>query len=232
MAKTRSTSPSAALLPRGPRLAVAIRLTHATEIARFLIWTGKSAIPNPNALAGVIVFICSIHPGGCALGSGALKRFLRSRTTSRVPTTALMTRWIVEAASPAAVAPAKRVSPAIPIAADSEVPEAEGQNGELREKVAHGDFLRLSILPQGCLVMRHPTLSVLWQGVHAYEWKPQATYAVEDPMEVGLVYYLPRYNGLSIFYVYLHTFEGLSKPLGEFALHHYSVEHSSTPVGP
>ena len=51
-------------------------------------------------------------------------------------------------------------------------------------------------------------------------------------MEVRLVYYLPRYNGLSIFYLYLHTFEGLSKPLGEFTLHHYSVELPSTPVGP
>ena len=77
-----------------------------------------------------------------------------------------------------------------------------------------------------------PTLGILWQGLHAYELEPQTAYAVEDPMEVGLVYYLPRYSRLSAFCLHLHTFKGLSKPLGEFAPHHYSVEHPGTSAGP
>src|SRR5215203_25795 len=97
IAKTTSTSPSATALPRGPRLAAAIRLTHATKIARFLIWTGKSTIPTPNALGGDMEPIDSIHIGGCASGSGALSRLLRPSTTSRPPTIALMTRPMVEA---------------------------------------------------------------------------------------------------------------------------------------
>src|SRR5215211_4311208 len=112
--KTTSTSPSATALPRGPRLAAAIRLTHATKIARFLIWTGKSTIPTPNALGGDMEPIDSIHIGGCASGSGALSRLLRPSTTSRPPTIALMTRPMVEAP---VTAPPKRVSPTIPIAA-------------------------------------------------------------------------------------------------------------------
>src|SRR3712207_1649039 len=114
IAKTKSTSPSATALPRGLRLAAAIRLTHATKIARFLIWTGKSAMPNPNALDGDMELIDSIHLGGWASGSGALSRLLRPRTTSSPPTIALMTRPIVEAALSA---PPKRVNPTIPIAA-------------------------------------------------------------------------------------------------------------------
>jgi len=53
MGKTTSTSLSATALLRGLRLAAAIRLTYATGIVRFLIRTGKSAIPNPNALGGM-----------------------------------------------------------------------------------------------------------------------------------------------------------------------------------
>jgi hypothetical protein len=87
---------------------------HATKIARFLIWSGKSAIPNPNALAGDMELIDSIHLGGCASGSGALRRLLRPSTMSKPPTITLMTRPIVEAALSA---PPKRVRPATPIAA-------------------------------------------------------------------------------------------------------------------
>src|SRR5215212_2044265 len=114
IAKTTSTNPSTTALPRELRLAAAIRLTQATKIARFLIWTGKSAIPTPNALGGDMEPIDSIHLGGCASGSGAWSRFLRPRTTSRPPSIALMTRPIVEAP---VSAPPKRVSPTIPIAA-------------------------------------------------------------------------------------------------------------------
>src|SRR5215216_4768902 len=114
MAKTKSTTPSATTLLRGLRLAAATRLTHATKIARFLIWSGKSAIPNANALGGDMELIDSIHLGGCASGSAAWSRLLRPRTTSRPPTVTLMIRPVVEAAlSP----PPKRVSPTIPIAA-------------------------------------------------------------------------------------------------------------------
>src|SRR5215217_7023599 len=114
IAKTKSTTPSATALLRGLRLAAATRLTHATKIARFLIWSGKSAIPNANALGGDMELIDSIHLGGCASGSAAWSRLLRPRTTSRPPTVTLMIRPVVEAAlSP----PPKRVSPTIPIAA-------------------------------------------------------------------------------------------------------------------
>jgi hypothetical protein len=116
IAKTTSTSPSATALPRELRLAAAIRLTHATKITRFLIWSGKSAIPNPNALGGDMELIDSIHLGGCASGYGALRRLLRPRTISRPPTEALITRPAVEAPS-APAAPSKRVSPAMPMAA-------------------------------------------------------------------------------------------------------------------
>ena len=71
MGKTTSTSLGATALLRGLRLAAAIRLTHATGIARFLIRTGKSAILNPNAL-GDMELTDSIHLGGCASGLGAL----------------------------------------------------------------------------------------------------------------------------------------------------------------
>src|SRR5215207_11089987 len=113
-AKTTSTSPSATALLRGPRLAAAIRLTHATKIARFLIWSEKSAIPTPNALGGDTELIDFIHLDGCASGSGAFSRLLRPSATSRPPTIALMTRPIVEAALSA---PPKRASPTTPIAA-------------------------------------------------------------------------------------------------------------------
>src|SRR5215208_589400 len=114
IAKTKSTTPSATALLRGLRLAAATRLTHATKIARFLIWSGKSAIPNANALGGDMELIDSIHLGGCASGSAAWSRLLRPRTTSRPPTVTLMIRPVVEAAlSP----PPKRVSPTIPVAA-------------------------------------------------------------------------------------------------------------------
>src|SRR5215213_6973975 len=114
IAKTTSTSPSATALLRELRLAAAIRLMHATKIARFLIWSGKSAIPTPKALGGDMELIDSIHLDGCASGSGALSRLLRPRTTSRPPTIALKTRPIVEAALSA---PPKRASPTTPIAA-------------------------------------------------------------------------------------------------------------------
>src|ERR671910_473678 len=116
IAKIRSTSPSATMLARGPRFAVAIRLTHATKMARFLIWIGKSAIPNPNALTGDTDLIDSIHLGGGASGSGTLRRLLRPRTISRPPTDALKTRPTIEVAPPAPAAPPKRVSPATPVA--------------------------------------------------------------------------------------------------------------------
>ena len=88
MGKTTSTSLSATALLRGLRLAAAIRLTYATGIVRFLIRTGKSAIPNPNALGDMeptdFIQLC-----GCASGSGALSRLLRPRPMSRPPTIAL-----------------------------------------------------------------------------------------------------------------------------------------------
>jgi hypothetical protein len=54
------------MLARGPRFAVPIRFTQATKMARFLICTGKSAIPKAKALAGVIEVIDPIHMGGRA----------------------------------------------------------------------------------------------------------------------------------------------------------------------
>jgi hypothetical protein len=86
----------------------------ATKIARFLICSGKSAIPNPNALGGDMELIDSIHLGGGASGSGEWSRLLRPRTMSRVPIVALMTRPTVEMAPSA---PPKRRRPKIPIPA-------------------------------------------------------------------------------------------------------------------
>src|SRR5215207_9342702 len=114
IAKTTSTSPSATMLPRELRLATAIRLTHATKMARFLIWIGKSANPTPKALGGDMELVDSIHLGGDASGSGALRRLLRPRTMSRPPTVALMTRPTVETMPAASL---KRVRPVIPITA-------------------------------------------------------------------------------------------------------------------
>src|SRR5215210_8176426 len=86
----------------------------ATKIARFLIWSGKSTIPNPNALGGDIELIDSIHLGGGASGSGAFRRLLIPITTSRAPTETLMTRPTVETAPSA---PPKRRRPKIPMPA-------------------------------------------------------------------------------------------------------------------
>src|SRR4028118_1570490 len=97
MAKTRSTSASVMMLTRGPRFAVTTRLTHATKMAKFLIWIGKRATPIPNALAGDVEVTDSIHLGGGASGSGVLRRLLRPRTMSRPPTDALITVPAVEA---------------------------------------------------------------------------------------------------------------------------------------
>ena len=77
-----------------------IRFKQATKIARFLTCSGKSAIPNPNALGGDTEFIDFIHLGGDASGSGESSRLLRPRTMSRAPTVALMTRPTVETYSP------------------------------------------------------------------------------------------------------------------------------------
>src|SRR5215207_1059837 len=114
IAKTTSTSPSATMLPRELRLATAIRLTHATKMARFLIWIGKSANLTPKALGGDMELVDSIHLGGDASGSGALRRLLRPRTMSRPPTVALMTRPTVETVPAASL---KRLRPVIPITA-------------------------------------------------------------------------------------------------------------------
>src|SRR5215212_962219 len=112
MAKTRSTSTSTAMLPSRLRLDATIRFKHATKIARFLICSGKSATPIPNALGGDMESIDSIHPGGDASGSGALSRLLKPRAMSRPPTVTLMTVPTVETAS---CASPKRTSPKIPI---------------------------------------------------------------------------------------------------------------------
>ena len=76
------------------------------------------------------------------------------------------------------------------------------------------------------------TSGVLWQGLHAYELKPHTAYAVEHTVEVGLVYYLPHYDRLSAFCLHGHIRKGASKPLGEFSLYHYFVEHSDAPTNP
>jgi len=86
-------------------------------MARFLIWTGKSAIPNPNALAGDVKLIDSIHLDGGASGSGTLRRLLRPRTISRPPTVAPMTRPTAETALPVSADALKKGSPTTPIAA-------------------------------------------------------------------------------------------------------------------
>jgi hypothetical protein len=102
---------------------------------------------------------------------------------------------------------------------------SEDRNDELREKIAHSGFLRLATLilvVLDCVIL---TSGVLWQGLHAYEWKPQTAYAIKDSVEVGLVYYPPRYDRLSAFYLHLHARKGPSKPIGEYALYHYFVEH-------
>src|SRR5215211_4734021 len=114
MAKTRSTSTSTAMLPSRLRLDATIRLKHATKIARFLICSGKSATPIPNALGGDMKSIDSIHPGGEASGSGALSRLLKLRTMSRAPTVTLMTLPTMERMLSA---PPKRISPETPIVA-------------------------------------------------------------------------------------------------------------------
>jgi hypothetical protein len=53
-----------------------IRFRHATKTAKFLTWSGKSAIPNTNALGGDMKPIDSSHPGWDASGSGDLSRLL------------------------------------------------------------------------------------------------------------------------------------------------------------
>src|ERR687889_1436610 len=114
MAKMRSTSPSATMLPSGPRFDTMIRFKQATKIARFLTCSGKSTIPNPNALGGDMESMDSIHLGGDESGSGGASTVLRPSTRSRTPTVTLITRPTVETASSA---PPKRVIPEIPITA-------------------------------------------------------------------------------------------------------------------
>src|SRR5215211_659498 len=91
-----------------------IRFKQATKIARFLTCSGKSAIPNPNALGGDMESIDFIHLGWDASGSGEPSRLLSPRTMSRAPTVTLMTRPTVEIVLSA---PPKRMSPEIPITA-------------------------------------------------------------------------------------------------------------------
>src|SRR5829696_6059804 len=91
-----------------------IRFKHATKIARFLTCSGKSAIPNPNALGGDMEFIDSIHLGGDASGSEESSRLLRPRTMSRAPTVALIMR---PTAATVLSAPPKIRSPERPITA-------------------------------------------------------------------------------------------------------------------
>src|SRR5215211_255908 len=114
MAKMRSTSPSATILPSGPRLDTMIRFKQATKIARFLTCSGKSTIPNPNTLGGDMESMDSIHFGGVESGSGGASTVLSPRTRSNTPIVTLMTRPTVETA---ASAPLKSVIPEIPITA-------------------------------------------------------------------------------------------------------------------
>jgi hypothetical protein len=101
IAKIRSASTSATMLSCVRKLAVAIRLMHAVKIARFLIWSGNSTIPIPNALAGVMELTDSIHLDGWTSGSRTLQRLLRPRTTSRAPIVALVTQSTIETEPPA-----------------------------------------------------------------------------------------------------------------------------------
>src|SRR5918994_97557 len=100
-AKVRSTSPSATMLPSGPRLDTTIRFKQATKIARFLTCSGKSTIPSPNALGGDMESLDSIHFGGVESVSGGASTVLSPRTRSSTPTVTLMTRPTAETASSA-----------------------------------------------------------------------------------------------------------------------------------
>jgi len=90
---------------------------HATKIARFLIWSGNSTIPIPNALASVMELAATIHLGRDASGSGVLKSLYRPKTMSSTPSVTLITRPIVEAVLPAPAVPPNRMSPATPTTA-------------------------------------------------------------------------------------------------------------------
>src|SRR5215208_4070192 len=114
MAKTTTTSMSATMLSRGLRLDTMIRFKHATKIARFLTCSGKSAVPNPNALGGDMASIDCIHLGCDTSGSGEASRLLMPRTLSSAPIVALMTPPTVETMLSA---PPKRTRPEIPITA-------------------------------------------------------------------------------------------------------------------
>ena len=63
-------------------------MMHA-KIARFLIWTGKGAMVNPNALGGDMELTDPIYRDGCALGLDALRRLPRPRVMGKPPHIAL-----------------------------------------------------------------------------------------------------------------------------------------------
>src|SRR5215217_1920546 len=64
----------------------------------------------------------------------------------------------------------------------------------------------------------------LWHGLHAKQLQPQAVYALEDAIEVRLVYDLPDEDRLPLLGLHAHPLEGGGIPLAKLASYHYAVD--------
>src|SRR5918995_3736390 len=83
---------------------------------------------------------------------------------------------------------------------------------------------------------RRVLLSLFGQALHAEKLEPQTAQAIEDAVEVRLVYDLPREDRQPAVRLHLHLLEGRGVPLAELASHHYPVGlpgvlmHPASPV--
>ena len=78
------------------------------------------------------------------------------------------------------------------------------------------------------------SLVALWfsgHGLNAYQLEPQTAYAIEDAVELGLIYDLSREDRLSAFRLHLHPFESNSKSLAELVTHHYPIDRPGARAG-
>jgi hypothetical protein len=116
MAKITSTNPTAAMLPRGPRLATASDQVEARDEDREVLDLQREERHPYAERPGRRHGARRLHPSGWGrLGIGSDEQALfKPKTTSSPPTIALMTRPTAKAVLPV---PPKRVSPETPITA-------------------------------------------------------------------------------------------------------------------
>src|SRR5918995_2305402 len=71
--------------------------------------------------------------------------------------------------------------------------------------------------------IRFGTQASIRQGLDAQQFQPQAVQAVQDAVEVRLVFDLPGEDRKTLFGLHVHPLEGAGIPFAELASHHYAV---------